>query len=64
MTLFEIIGPKDGHSKMTNRIKHPVQPKSKFFTKFEKSDRKEKFFLLFGYTDFLGESRKALKRAL
>jgi hypothetical protein len=31
MGSFEIISPKDGHSKMTKKIEHPVQPTKKLF---------------------------------
>ena len=31
MGSFEIISPKDGHSKMTKKIGHPVQPTEKLF---------------------------------
>ena len=43
MGCFEIISPKVGHSKMTKKIGHPVQPKKNIFlAKFKNSsDRRD-----------------------
>ena len=42
MGCFEIISLKDGHSKITKNIGHPVQPRQFFFAEFKNlSDRRD-----------------------